>query len=203
MTASKIRTPGKTIKEETYSTQVLQIYVQALLSYHLNRHWYVGAGYGFQRTNPFLDNWRNEHRLVQQVNYIFHINRSIIFNRLRFEERFFSYPHSAGQLGTRARWQAGFATPFSKNSYWQINDEAYVIPSGPRNSYFSENRVYSGVGFRTKYIGQFETGIGYNSIVRNSKKDFTNYLLLQVAWSYKIHAREKNAMNAIIHNRQF
>src|SRR5882672_8240757 len=70
LATSKIRFGEKTIKDEKYSPQVLEIYSQALFSYKINKHWYIGTGYGFQRNNPFLDSWRNESRLVQQGNYV-------------------------------------------------------------------------------------------------------------------------------------
>jgi uncharacterized protein DUF2490 len=203
LATSKIRFGERTIKEETYLSQILEIYAQALLNYSLNKNWHIGIGYGFQRNNPFLDNWRNEHRFVQQAIYVMHLKHSMLYNRLRFEERVFSFPKSAHQFGARIRYQLGFATPLTSRIYWQINEEAYVIPSSYRNAFFSENWIYSGIGFKAKYFGSFETGFGYNSIARNSTGDYTNYFLVQVAWSYMIKSRDKDIMDPIMHDRHF
>lgn len=201
LATSKIRL-GEQIKNEKYSPQVLEIYSQALVSYMINKHWHIGTGYGFQRNNPFLDNWRNEHRLVQQAMYVTHFNRSMLYNRFRFEERWFSFPGASNEFATRARYQIGFARELSKKAYWQLNEEAYFIPSAYRNALFSENWVYGGIGFKLKPIGNIETGLGYNSVARNIN-DFTNYLLLQVAWSYTIKSRDNNMMSVIMHNQHF
>lgn len=203
LATSKIRIGETIIKEKKYSPQILEIYTQALLAYQLNKRWLLAMGYGFQRNNPFLDNWRNEHRLVQQVNYVIHIKHSMLYNRLRFEERWFSFPNSSNESGTRARYQIGFATPLSSNIYWQVNEEAYVIPSTYRNAFFSENWIYSGVGLKTKSFGSLEVGLGYNSIAINSKGDFTNYFLSQFAWSFMIKQHDKNMMAPIMHNRHY
>lgn len=202
LATSKIRLGEKTIKDEIYAPQVLEIYSQALATYAINRHWHIGAGYGFQRNNPFLNNWRNEHRLVQQAQYVTHFSRSMLYNRFRFEERWFSFPNAVNEFATRVRYQAGFATELSKNAYWQINEEAYFIPSAYRNALFSENWFYSGIGFKLNPIGNIETGIGYNAVARNTN-DFTNYLLLQVAWSYTIKSHDNSMMSVIMHNRHF
>jgi hypothetical protein len=203
LTASKIRLGERTIKEEKYSNQILEVYSQALLSYQPNKNLQVGFAYGFQRNNPFLHDWRNEHRLVQQFNLITHFNQSMLYNRLRFEERWFSFPTTANEFAARVRYQLGFATPLSSHIYWQINEEAYIIPSSYRNAFFSENWIYSGIGFKTKYLGSFETGLGCNSIAKNSKGDFTNYFLLQLAWSYLIKSHNNDIMAPIMHNRHF
>lgn len=204
LTVSKIRLGNYTVKETNYTNQVLEIYSQLLLSYKINKYWQLGGGYGFQRNNPFNDNWRNEHRLVQQLTYNNANKKLRFYNRLRFEERWFSYPNAPSAFGTRARYQFGFIRKLKgDNVYWQINNETYAITSGPRNSFISENWVYSGIGFPIKSFGHLETGIGYNTIVRNANKDLLNLLLLQVGWNYIFPSVKMKTMHPVMYARHF
>ena len=204
LTVSKIKLGNYTVKETNYTNQVLEIYSQLLLSYKINKYWQLGGGYGFQRNNPFNDNWRNEHRLVQQLTYNNANKKLRFYNRLRFEERWFSYPNAPSAFGTRARYQFGFIRKLKgDNVYWQINNETYAITSGPRNSFISENWVYSGIGFPIKSFGHLETGIGYNTIVRNANKDLLNLLLLQVGWNYIFPSVKMKTMHPVMYARHF
>lgn len=204
LAVSKIRLGNYDVKEVHYSSQVLEIYSQLLASYKINPHWQVGGGYGFQRNNPFNNNWRNEHRLVQQVSFIVPGKSLRFYNRFRFEERWFSYPSAPSSFGTRARYQAGLIKKFQrKDVYWQINNEIYAITSGPKNSFVSENWIYTGIGFPVKSLGHWEAGIGYNSVVRNRQKELLNLLLLQLNWSFVIPSTMKTTMHPVMHARHF
>lgn len=204
LAVSKIRLGNYNVKGTNYSNEILEIYSQLLYSYKPNKHWQLGTGYGFQRNNPFADNWRNEHRLVQQVSFILPGKSLQFYNRFRFEERWFNYPTAPSAFGTRARYQAGLIKKFkAKDVYWQINNELYAITSGPKNSFLSENWIYSGIGFPVKSLGHWETGIGYNSVSRNSNRDLLNLLLLQISWSYIFPADKKKEMHPVMHTRHF
>ncbi|MEP6844791.1 MAG: DUF2490 domain-containing protein [Panacibacter sp.] len=204
LAVSKIRVGQHIVKDIKYDPQVSEIYTQVLLSYKIDQHWQIGGGYGFQRNNPFQDNWRNEHRLVQQASFNNHGIKLQFYNRFRFEERWFSYPTAPNQSGTRARYKAGLIKKLKgDNVYWQINDEVYAITSGPKNAFISENWIYTGFGFPVKPLGRFETGIGYNTVVRNSNKDLLNLLLLQVSWSFIFPSAKMKTMNPVMHSRHF
>lgn len=151
LAASKTKQGHHTVKDVEYEPRLLEIYLQALASHKLNERWQLAAGYGFQRNNPLRNDWRNEHRLVQQVMYTVPVRKLKFNNRFRFEERWFSYPTAPNAFGTRARYQAGIVKKLSdKMVYWQLNNEVYAITSGPRNSLISENWLYSGIGFPVK-----------------------------------------------------
>lgn len=204
LAVSKIRLGNYTVSETDYSTQVQEIYSQLLLSRKINKRWQIAAGYGFQRNNPFDDNWRNEQRLVQQAIYSIKAKHLRFYNRFRFEERWFSYPNAPGRFGTRARYQAGLVKTLKGDRvYWQINNEIYGITSGPRNSFISENWVYSGIGFFIRSFGHLETGIGYNTIVRSNDKALLNLLLLQLGWSYIVPSEKMKTMHPVMHSRHF
>lgn len=203
LVASKTKEGHHTVKNVEYEPRFLEIYSQALVTRKLNKRWMLATGYGFQRNNPFRSDWRNEHRLVQQVMYTIPGRKLKFNNRFRFEERWFSNPAAPGNFSTRARWQAGIVRQFSKNLYWHLNDEVYVITSGRRYSFISENWLYTGLGFPIKSLGHFETGIGYNTVVRNSVKERLNLILLQVNWSFVIPSKMKMQMHPVMHGRNF
>jgi hypothetical protein len=203
LAASKTREGHHTVKDVAYEPQFLEIYSQALVARKLNNRWILAAGYGFQRNNPFRSDWRNEQRLVQQAMYSVPGNKIRFNNRLRFEERWFSYPGAPGNFSTRARYQAGIVRQFNKKLYWQLNNEIYAITSGRRHSFISENWLYSGIGFPVKGLGHFETGIGYNSNVRNSEKEWLSLILLQVNWSFVFPSKMKTDLHPVMHGRNF
>ncbi len=203
LAASKTKQGHHTVKNVEYEPRFLEIYSQALVSLKWNRRWIIAAGYGFQRNNPFRDDWRNEHRLVQQAMYSVPGNKIRFNNRLRFEERWFSYPDAPGNFSTRARYQAGMVRQFNKKLYWQLNNEIYAITSGRRHSFISENWLYTGVGIPVKGFGHIETGVGYNTVVRNSMKERLNLVLLQVNWSFVLPSKMKTEMHPVMHGRNF
>jgi hypothetical protein len=203
LVASKTKEGYHTVKNVEYAPRFLEIYSQALVARKLKKRWILAAGYGFQRNNPFRSDWRNEHRLVQQAMYSVPGNKIRFNNRLRFEERWFSYPDAPGNFSTRARYQAGIVRQLNKNIYWQLNNEVYAITSGRRHSFISENWLYSGIGFPVKGLGHFETGIGYNSVVRNERKEWISLILLQVNWSFVLPSKMKTEMHPVMHGRNF
>lgn len=204
LASSKIRVGNHLINEVYYPQQVLEFYSQAIISYKFSNKWQGSAGYGFQRNNPFEHNWRNEHRLVQQVLFYIPIRKDKLVNRLRLEERWFSYPGAFKGFGTRARVLLGYIKQFKGDwVYWQVNNEVYGTTSGMRNAFISENWFYTGLGFTIKKAGHLETGVGLNSTVRNNKQQWNNLLLLQVAWSYVIAKKRREEMHPAIHSRHF
>lgn len=202
LTAFKVREGNYTVKSVEYNPLLLEIYSQLLATYKLNKHWQIGGGYGFQRNNPFRDDRRNEHRLVQQVQFIVPGKKLKFYQRARLEERWFSYPNNPSAFGTRARYQVGLIRSFKK-TYWQINNEIYFITSGPRNALVAENWIYTGYGFPVKSLGRLETGVGINSVVRNTNKDVLHLYLFQLAWSYTIPTKHKRETLPVMQERHF
>lgn len=140
--------------------------------------------------------------MVQQVQLIVAGKKLKFYQRARLEQRWFSYPANHDAFGTRARYQAGLIRPFKK-TYWQINNEIYFITSGPRNALLAENWIYTGYGFPVKSFGRLETGVGINSVVRNSNKDVLHLYLVQLAWSYTIPSKHKREMHPVMQERHF
>lgn len=204
LVTSKVRVGDYNIKEEQYNTKILEIYSQVLATYKIDKHFQTGVGYGFQRNNPFDNNWRNEHRLVQQVMYATAKEPFKFYNRFGLKRDGFSYPTAQNEFGTRARYLAGIIKKLDKkNTYWQLNEEIYAITSGRKNAFIAENWIYTGIGFGVKPLGRLETGIGYNTVVRNADKDIMSLLLLQVNWSYIIPSQKMTTMHPVMHSRNF
>lgn len=195
---AKIAFEKEPAKQNNYQVQTLYIYGQALLTYTANKNWRIGAGYGFQRNNPFKDNWRNENRVVEQVIFSTTTKNIMWHSRLRLEQRWFYFADHSKDFSTRTSGQFGITLPFfSQNIYWQIYDEAYFnLPAKPL---FSENWSYAGIGFNLKHNNHIETGIGYDRNV-NSKGERINLLLFQITCSWIFKSGDENMINAIICN---
>ncbi len=204
LAVSKIRLGNYTSKGMAYLQQVLEIYSQASVNYTINRHWQLSLGYGFQRNNPFNVNWRNEHRLVQQLILVLPLGDNKLLQRVRLEERWFTFPSGASSFGTRARYQLGYVIPLKgMMHYWQFNDEIFANTSGNANSLITENWLYSGVGYSLGSFGHLETGIGYNTAVSNNQHALSSLILLQIAWSYHLPSKSKKDMHPVMHARNF
>jgi hypothetical protein len=192
LTTSKIRTGDHTIKGLRYPSHLLQNYTLAILSYKLNRHWQAGGGCGFEVNDPFLDTWRTNQRLIQQVQYTITGTKTRFTNRLRFEERWFRYHHDPPAFGTRGRYQIGFNQKLNaKGVYWQITNELYATTSGPRNALISEDWLYSCIGLPITALSHFEAGIGFDSTVRDTEHDLNNLFMLQFQWNFVIGSSHK------------
>lgn len=204
LVVSKTRIGDHEVKGVNYDQQILEIYSQLSASCFISNHVQLTAGYGFQRNNPFLNNWRNESRLLQQVLFVIPFYKNKLLQRFRFEERWFSYPAAKNEFGTRARYQLGYVKQLKgRMFYWHINDEIYAITSGSRNAFISENWIYTGLGFALHPFGNVETGIGYNSIVRNNNHDLNSLFLLQLNWSYSIKSKHAMDMHPVMQARRF
>src|SRR5258706_1377785 len=141
---SKIRVGEHTIDGVKYDPGPLQFYSHVIFSYKITGHWQAGAGFAFQRNNPFSDDWKNDYRFLQQVVYSLRGSKWKLNNRLRLEERWFRFPGAPGSFGTRVKQQIAFTRQLKgEKFYWQVVNELYAIPSGPRNSSISEDWCYT------------------------------------------------------------
>jgi hypothetical protein len=199
---SRIRIGEHTVRSVKYDGGPTQFYTHAIVSYKLIPHWQIGGGVGFQRNNPLLDNWRNDIRLIQQAGYNLSGKKWKFNNRVKIEERWFSYPNAPGDFGTRIRYQPTFMRQLNGwKLYWEIYDELYAIPSGPRNSFISENWFYTGIAFTTSLSSKLDAGFGCNSTVINTHHDLNNLLMLQVMWNYTFTSRHKREAGPVINSR--
>jgi Protein of unknown function (DUF2490) len=182
---SKIRIGDYEIRSVKYEPGPTQFYSHAILSYKLTPHWQMGGGFAFQRNDPFRSDWKNDYRVVEQFIYSLAGAKWKLNNRLKIEERWFYYPDGSSNFGTRIRCQPTFMQQLNGwKVYWEVYDELYAIPSGPRNSFISENWFYTGIGFTASPSNRLDTGFGFNSVVMNTHHDLNSLCMLQVMWNH-------------------
>jgi hypothetical protein len=199
---SRIRIGEYTVRSVKYDAGPTQIYSHLILSYKLTTHWLIGGGIAFQRNNPFLPDWKNDYRLIEQLGYNLSGKKWKFNNRLRVEERWFHSPNAPSNFGTRIRLQPTYMHQLKGwKLYWETYDELYAIPSGPRNSFISENWFYAGVGFTASPSSRIDTGFGCNTQVMNKHHDLNNILMLQVMWNYTIPSKHKKETSPVINPR--
>ncbi|HEX2608235.1 MAG TPA: DUF2490 domain-containing protein [Flavisolibacter sp.] len=200
--ALKSRLQPRTIEQTYYGPQLTEYYLQGLYSFKFSRNWQMGLGYGFQRNNPFNDDWRNEHRLVQQIQFNTKFGKTTWYNRLRAEERWFHFPVMNAVSAVRFRWQSGWIIPLSKG-YLHANNEIYLIPSRYRNAVYSENWLYAGYAWKSRSNRHFESGAGINSVVRNKAGERLVLFLLQFNYNIMQGAKVMEKTPPMMNNRHF
>jgi hypothetical protein len=148
-----------------YPASDLQLYIQPSVIYVSSPNFNVAASYTYQRNNPLLENYSNEHRLWQQAIFSIPASSGKITNRFHLEERFIqnrttnTYP-----LSTRARYQLGFNVPLQGKTldihefYFNTYNEMYFSLTGRKNATYSENWTYAGVGYTMGKMGKLELG---------------------------------------------
>ncbi len=180
----------KSLQNNTnYPAKDLQLYIQPSIIYIASPNLNFGASYTYQRNNPITPDYTNEHRIWQQLIYSLPLANGRLTNRVRFEERFIqtnnTAPHS---LATRARYQIGFNMPLQgktldeKEFYLNTYNEFYFSLSGTKNTTFSENWSYLGVGYNMGKMGRLELGYLSQMYVRNTAKDLRFLELTQLMW---------------------
>ncbi len=126
---------------------------------------FVFLGYIYQRTNPFSEDFVNEHRIFHQAVY----GRDTIFGRItqriRFEERFIQNRIlNETPLSTRLRYQIALLIPLEGKEldngefYFHTYNEFYFSLTGARNAFYSENWSYAGIGYQSAQYGRIEVG---------------------------------------------
>jgi hypothetical protein len=182
---SKIRIGDYTIRSVKYEPGPTQFYSHAILSYKLTPHWQIGGGFAFQRNDPFRSDWKNDYRVIEQLIYSQSSTKWKFSTRLKVEERWFYYPDGTSNFGTRIRYQPTIMRQLKEwKVYWELYDELYAIPTGPRNSFISENWFYTGIGFTLSSSNRLDTGVSLNSVVMNTRHDLNSLCMLQVMWNH-------------------
>ena len=180
---------SQTVNSVNYPASDLQLYVQPSLIYVHTSNLNFSGSYTYQRNNPLRSNFSNEHRLWQQVIFSIPFTIGKLTNRLRYEERFIQnritglYPFSS-----RLRYQLGYNRPLQGKSidlnefYLNMYNECYFSLVGAKNSTYSENWTYAGIGYDLGKMGRLELGYLYQVYVRNPAKDLRFLNLIQLMW---------------------
>lgn len=132
----------------------------------------LGAFYIHRFVTPLIDDGKYEHRLAQQIGYLFFIKDNRISTRFRTEQRF----RDSG-LVNRWRFRVGYDFPLIGERL-DVN-EPYVILSNEFLPQFNttwhglENRLFLGIGWLLEGKKMFETGLEYrllNLLLQKSNK---------------------------------
>ena len=175
---------------KTYPASDFQLYIQPSLIYVHSPNLNFAGSYTYQRNNPFNLAYSNEHRIWQQAIFSFAAGSARVTNRFRFEERFIQN-RTTGEypLSFRARYQIGFNRPLQgktldpKEFYVNTYNEFYFsLTKSQRNSLYSENWTYAGLGYNLGKMGRIEIGYLFQTFVRNATKDLRFLNLAQVMW---------------------
>lgn len=183
-----------------YPARDLNIYIQSSLIYVLNANWNVAGSYTYQGSNPFENNFFNEHRIWEQVIYSNKLGKGRMTHRARLEERFIenratgTYP-----LSTRTRYQLGFNMPLQgrtleeKEFYLNAYNEFYFNLTGAKYTTYSDNWTYAGCGYNLGKMGKLELGYLLEISVRDPQKDLKYFNIMQIMWATNFDFFKKKA----------
>ncbi len=190
-----VNTFNQKIEGVTYPAKTFLLYDENAIVFNATKQLSFAISYTYQRSDPFLNSYNNEHRIWEQVTYKHFIKKVTIKHRIRFDERFIqnrtnnSYP-----LSHRLRYLIGTEFPLQKSGkcYFTSYNEFFFTTSSPRGTFCGENWAYAGIGVKTKKIGNFEAGPTYITWVRNAALDRMNLWYLQLSWITTINLSKEN-----------
>jgi len=172
-----------------YPRDWVQTYFQTALTFKYNSSWNFAIGHVYQMNNPNRDDYQNEHRIFPQVTYASSWRSTRFTQRLRVEERFVQdREKDVYHARTRVRFQTGMQFPLQGRTldpgeyYFNTYNEFYFSALGERNAFWSDDWVYTGLGFQTKDWGRIEAGPIAQFSVVNRDKDIRQLTVLQVGW---------------------
>jgi hypothetical protein len=175
---------------KAYPSRDTQTYFQTAINYRYLPYLNFAVGHIYQRNNPLDVDFSNEHRIFEQATYAHSRDAYQFTHRVRFEQRFVDAQHSH-DFKTRLRYQIGMNFPLDGRQLdpgeWYINtyNEFYFSLTGERNSFFSDDWLYAGMGYLTHDWGKIELGPLAQYSVVNRDKDIRGFYLLQLGWILK------------------
>lgn len=179
----------KEVGKRKFPAGLIQTYFQTSYTYQYLPHLGLTVGHIYQRSNPFMDEYQNEHRIFQQVTFAVNHRHFTSSHRLRFEERFIDdREEDKIDFRTRLRYQIGAKVPLRGliidpgEYYINAYNEFYFSTTGERNAFFSDDWAYLGLGKKTKNWGSFEIGplVQWSEVDR--EKDTRTHYTIQVGW---------------------
>lgn len=171
------------INSEQDKARSFYAYGEAGLSYSLTKRLSITAAYVHERQNPFLDSYRTENRLFQQLTLKLPIGKKTeLKQRLRFDERFVQNRTTGETPFThRLRYLLGIKQPFANGKlYFMGYSEAFFNTS---NSFkFDENWTALQLGIRLNDKNSIEVGLLFVGWINNAQNDWLNQYYLQTTW---------------------
>lgn len=171
------------INGERDAARSFYAYGEAGLSYSLTKRLSATAAYVHERQNPFLDSYRTENRLFQQLTLKLPVGKKAeLKQRLRFDERFVQNRATGETPFThRLRYLLGFKQPFAADKlYFMAYSEAFFNTS--KSFKFEENWSAAQLGFRLNERNSIEAGLLFVGWINNAAGDWLDQFYLQTTW---------------------
>lgn len=155
--ADTIKLSNEKYKGSSYPAHDLQSYLQLGLTYHKSKQLNYTFGYVYQRGNPWYQDYVNENRLWQQINYTHSVPTGMLAHRFRFEERFIENPDTKkSPLTTRLRYRLQYTYDFIDHKtdfdrlYFATYNEFYFDTTKSNKTNYNSDWIYAGIGFKKK-----------------------------------------------------
>ncbi|MEZ5038324.1 MAG: DUF2490 domain-containing protein [Saprospiraceae bacterium] len=147
------------------STKVLNLNLEAALSVDPTPNFNLAAGFLYRFRDPFAES-TTELRPWQQLTFIQRWGKYKFRNRIRAEQRWFEQATDNGyDFDLRVRYRVSTDFPLSGERldnhefYLNLSLEALFTPTRPRPLYYSDNRVYIGLGYQINAKHRIEPAI--------------------------------------------
>lgn len=152
--------------------------IRPALGYQVHKNVSLWQGYAWNPTN--FPQFRDEHRIYQQMTVDNTFKRFRLINRTRLEERFIE---DTDGTSVRGRHMVRVQIPFGKNKKWAwvVSDEFFVnfnsVAHGPRQG-FDQNRVFAGINRTFNKHANAEVGYLGNHVNRRNAPDRWNHVIV-------------------------
>lgn len=161
-------------------SEIDQLLIRPAIGYQLTPNLALWQGYSW--ITNYQPNFRDEHRVYQQLSYRHNFSGAKLSSRTRLEERFV---RSAVGVALRGREMVRIDVPFGSDGLWGfvVYDELFVnlntIKRGPQSG-FDQNRIFVGVHRKVNNVLGFDFGYQNQSINTSGQHlvDKMNHIIL-------------------------
>lgn len=154
-----------------------QLLLRPGVTYTVNPHLQLTAGYAFIETWPYGPNASGpsfpENRLWEQAALRYKTGTVSWTSRFRFENRWVQPATGGSFYENRLRLMQKLTTPLSRHTYFTAYDEFWVyVKPYFSSSAFDQNRAYAALGFKLADHWKLETGYMHQGVLRRSGQVF-------------------------------
>lgn len=161
----------------------LYIYGECGLSFLIANNLWITASYVYENQQPFGTSSRNEHRLFQQLTHAIPINRFLLKQRLRFDERFIqNIDTDKFEFSHRIRYLFGTTYNVNDTYYVMSYTEFFFNTTSPSQFRFNENWSALQLGYHINQNNSIEGGYLFVGWIYNDSGHWFNQHYLQATW---------------------
>lgn len=171
----------------------LYAYGEAGLTVKLGKYLAFTNSYVYERQQPFRDDYRNEHRLFQQLTCNEDVGRFRFKQRLRFDERFIENRETGKSPFThRLRLLMGLRYELNeKGTYFTGYTEFFLNTMPGSVVVYNENWSAAQIGFSLNSNNYVECGLLYVGWAINNNPDWLHQNYLQITWVNRLDFRKE------------